>query len=136
MYLRDHVDKSTLSYGVYYSHSAAHAGTSTSSTIVGSDLPYDICAKNWHIPTLTIFSNLISSYGNNNKMQTDFNPVSGGGYWNGSGDYSNTYGAVYQTSTVNDYYSNQCAWTFQSSTWSMDRTYSRGDGIPRRCLVK
>lgn len=52
---------SSSSTGGWYSHNAANVGTSTSSVSSGS-LTYNICAKNWTMPTTAVFQKICNSY--------------------------------------------------------------------------
>ena len=69
-------DSGDTSTGVWYNYSAATAHTITG-TSNSTDATYDICPKNWHLPTNSEFSGILS-------YSSAFSPVTGGFYRNGA----------------------------------------------------
>ena len=86
---------SNTSYGGYYNYCAASAGTSCSNSS-SSNTIYDICPKDWRLPT-NDEQNGIASH------MADFSPVTGG--WYGSGTlYGTANGYWWSSTALNDSY--------------------------------
>ena len=82
-----------VSTGVWYNYAAASAGTITG-TSNNTVAQYDICPKNWHLPTgpnatvstdlNKLVGNTTSGYQNSTAGLSTFGAVAGGYYYNGS----------------------------------------------------
>ena len=100
---------------VWYNYAAASAGTITgnSNSTVAS---YDICPKNWHLPTSTEINGFDGTNNGNATYaaSTQFAPVYGGYYNNGSLNVASTNGLWWSATAYNttsryylDYYSSK-----------------------------
>ena len=96
---------------VWYNYAGATAGTITG-TSNSTAATYDICPKNWHLPTSTEINGFDGTNNGNATYATQFAPVYGGYYGNGSLDLASTYGFWWSATAGNttdryrlDYYS-------------------------------
>ncbi|MBQ9180948.1 hypothetical protein IJ135_02545, partial [Candidatus Saccharibacteria bacterium] len=93
--------------GYYYNYAAASAGTIATGTNY-SNATYDVCPKNWRLPTSDEASGIISN-------MSSFSPILGGGYGGGSHGDTSSYG---------------CWWTstYGGSSVSMNRLVYESNG--------
>lgn len=76
MYDGSFADGDSSSCGSYYTHMAANVGTSLASINYKTDLTYNVCAKNWTLPSEVQARALINVYsGKSSQFNGDF-PIS------------------------------------------------------------
>ena len=119
----------TSTYGGYYSYAAATAGYNPTS----GDSTYDICPKNWRLPTVAEYNNLRSTYDSGAKLAAS--PFYG--TYSGACQYSSCFysgsSSFYRTAAASGtgaYYMSTNA-----NTTSMDYN-SKNFGLNVRCVAK
>ncbi|MBR3270254.1 hypothetical protein IKG07_03350 [Candidatus Saccharibacteria bacterium] len=113
-------------YGAYYNYAAASAKTITGSSNT-NEAEYSICPKGWRLPNSTEVINAVD-YG------TQFSPIQGGRYYNGT--LGTSYGIWWSStnSASQDYGRYLLMYNGTNMFYDPNNNDGRGDGIHVRCI--
>ena len=111
-------------YGGYYNHCAASAGTNCQ-TSTQYDTTYDICPKGWRLPTQSEFAGIVS-------YSSAFSPVYSGNYYTGSLRNTGSRGYWWSSTAYSSGY--QYFLSYYSGSLDTSYNFSKCVGFSVRCV--